>query len=170
MISLFDTHHIQSIFDVGSNDSHWIQLVVKQINYHGGDISPEMVSRVKQSYPELDVIVYDVTTDPLPKVDLLLVRDVTIHLNNNHKRAVWSNWLNSEIPWILITHFTHYGINEYDRFTNKEVDYTTVDIPFAETDWEMDPWNFSPPVDIIWEYNPNGKCLGLWNQHQFKGM
>ena len=170
MSRLFDTHHVQSIFDAGCNDCHWIQLVVEQNNYQGGDISPAMIQGVKQLYPELDVIVHDVTTDPLPKVDLLLVRDVAIHLNNEHKRAIWNNWLNSNIPWILITHFTHYDSVESNRFTNKEIDYTTGEFPFADVDWGIDPWNFPPPVDIVIEYSPYGKCLGLWNQHQFKGM
>ena len=167
MARLFDTYHVQSIFDAGCNDCHWIQLVVEPHNYLGGDISPEMIQVVKQSYPELNVIVHDVTNDPLPRVDLLLVRDVAIHLNNEHKRALWNNWLNSDIPWILITHSTHDGCVKSDKFINTDVDYTTTEIPFAHVDWEIDPWNFPPPIDIVWEYNPNGKCLGLWNQNQF---
>jgi hypothetical protein len=166
IVRLFNTHHIQSIFDAGCNDCHWIQLVVEQNNYQGGDISPSMIHGVKQSYPELDVIVHDITTDPLPKVDLLLVRDVAIHLSNEHKRGVWNNWLNSKIPWILIT---HWDCDEFNLFPNKEIDYTTAEFPFSNVNWETDPRNFPPPIDIAMEYQ-QGKCLGLWNQHQFKGI
>ena len=125
-----------------------------------------MVADVRRRVPELDVQVHDATTDPFPTVDLLLVRDVAIHLNNQDKRKLWQNWINSDIPWILITH--NLEIREGFEINN-DIEYGST-FPHASANWEMEPWKFPPPLDIIWEYGENGRALGMWHQNQLEDM
>lgn len=162
---LFKKYNIKSIFDAGCNDCGWVSRLQDYlfIEYHGGDISLAMVADVWRRSPELDVQVHDATTDPFPKVDLLLVRDVAIHLNNQDKQKLWKNWFDSNIPWILITH--NLEVSE-----NFDFEYSEQPFPFSSANWNFSPWNFPTPVDLVSEYGPNGRSLGLWHRDQFKGI
>lgn len=164
---LFDKYNIKSIFDAGCNDCGWMARLQDHgsFEYHGGDISLAMVADVWRRAPELDVQVHDATTDPFPTVDLLFVRDVAIHLNNQDKRKLWQNWIASDIPWILITH--NLEIREGIE-TNEDFEYGSTEnkLPHASANWQMDPWNFPSPTDTIWEYSEGGRAMGLWHQNQ----
>jgi hypothetical protein len=168
--NLFVQYNIKSIFDSGCNDCGWMSRVIDniQVVYHGGDISLAMVAHVWRTRPELDVQVHDATSDPFLQVDLLLVRDVAIHLNNTDKKKLWKNWLDSNTPWILITHSPH-----YDQDNNRDFEYKNDD-PFifinTNVNWQVSPWCFPAPIDQIWEYNPDGKCLALWHRTQIENL
>jgi hypothetical protein len=166
--NLFKQYNIKSIFDAGCNDCGWMARLQDHVSfeYHGGDISLAMVADVWARCPELDVQMHDVTTDLFPTVDLLFVRDVAIHLNNQDKRKLWQNWIASDIPWILITH--NLEIREGIEL-NDDFEYTNA-FPFASANWEMEPWKFLPPTDIIWEHGINGRAMGMWHQNQFADM
>lgn len=157
---LFKKYNINSIFDSGCNDCGWMSRTINStgINYQGGDISLAMVAHVWRVYPNLNVQVHDGTTDPFPNVDLLFVRDVAIHLNNADKKKLLQNWLDSNIPLILMTH---------SKSINTNVDFVYSDkFPMAEVNWELPPWNFPPPKEVIWEYGEGGKSMSLWRRKQ----
>lgn len=158
---LFKKYQIKSIFDAGCNDCNWMSLLSEYVEYHGGDISLGMVAQAWSDYPHLDISLHDVTTDPLPDVDLLFVRDVAIHLNNQDKKNLWENWINSNIPWILITHCK-------DSNINNDIQYDTIKFPFSEVNWEIAPWNFPAPTDVAHEYSPGGRCMALWHRDHLK--
>lgn len=164
IVDLFERHEIHSIFDAGCNDCNWMKIVSQYVTYKGGDISLAMVAEVWRERPELDVIVHDVTTDPIPEVDLLFVRDVAIHLSNKDKRRLLKNWLSSSVPWLLITHTRNESIE------NVDIQYIANKFPFAPVNWEIAPWNFPPPVDYIDEYQSGGRCMSLWHRDQLKGI
>lgn len=163
IVDLFARYSISSIFDAGCNDCNWMQIISQYVNYKGGDISLAMVADVWRWFPDLDVIVHDITTDPIPDVDLLFVRDVAIHLNNKDKLCLWKNWMNNNVPWILITH-------NKEVTNNEDALYVRNKLPFAAANWELAPWNFPPPLDFVDEYGPGGRCLGLWHRDQLKGI
>lgn len=160
LIDLFQQHNIQSVFDAGCNDCNWASLLCQHVNYQGGDISESLIADARSRYPMLDLQVHDITTDPLPAVDLLLCRDVAIHLNTQHKQQLWINWYRSHIPWILITH-------HYDQNNNQEVDYHN-GFPFAFVNWQATPWHFPEPVHTV--HDPGSNSLALWHRTQFEGI
>jgi len=168
--NLFKKHNIKSIFDSGCNDCGWMTLVIDstKVDYHGGDISLAMVADIRRRHPDFDVQVHDATTDPFPNVDLLFVRDVAIHLNNQDKRKLFQNWIASGIPWILITHNKEIQIEHNEH--NEDFEYDGFNFPHASANWEIEPWNFPPPTDIIWEYSIGGRAMGLWHQNQLADM
>jgi hypothetical protein len=161
IVGLFEKYKISSIFDAGCNDCNWMKRVGQFVQYQGGDISLAMVADAWRRHPELDIVLHDVTTDPIPKVDLLFVRDVAIHLNNQDRLKLWKNWYDSSVPWILITHIQ-------SCLLNNDIDYITDQFPFSAVNWELGPWNFPKPTDLIDEYGPKGRCLALWHRDQFK--
>jgi hypothetical protein len=159
IIELFKKHNISSIFDAGCNDCNWMKRVGQFVQYQGGDISLAMVADAWHRHPELDVVLHDVTTDPIPKVDLLFVRDVAIHLNNHDCRQLWLNWYNSSVPWILITHQTYIG-------QNVDIEYSAEHFPSSGVNWQLPPWNFPVPLDQVTDCDANN--MSLWHRDQFK--
>lgn len=158
LLIFFKKHQIQSLFDAGCNDCSWMSTVLDNFEYCGGDISRPLITDLKNRYPQLNVSLHDVTTDPLPWVDVLFVRDVTIHLNYSDKRKVIDNWLSSNIPWLLITH---------DEFETENTDFSyNGQFPFAQVNWELLPWNFPKPTDVIYEIGSAGRCMALWHRDQ----
>jgi hypothetical protein len=150
-------YNISSMFDAGCNDCSWMSTLINNLDYHGGDISLPMILDLQTRHPNLKVSYHDITTDLLPTVDLLFIKDVTIHLNNIDKKKVIQNWLGSNIPWIMITH---------DEFEDN-VDFNYADgFPFAFVNWEKNPWNFPKPVNCIYEVNDAGRCMALWHRDQ----
>lgn len=163
ILELIQRRQISSLFDAGCNDCGWMSLIAKHVDYQGGDISHVLINTIAKQHPELKISVHDITTDPIPKVDLLFCRDVTIHLSNQDRRRLWQNWYNSSVPWILTTHIQ-------DCFENLDITYQDDEFPWAPVNWEISPWMFPKPVEIIDEYGPHGRCLALWNRSQFEGI
>lgn len=159
ILALFEQHKIKSIFDSGCNDCGWMFLVAPYIQYQGGDISVNMVNFVKDRHPDLHVVLHDITTDPIPSVDLLFSRDVAIHLNNQDKKKLWSNWFSSGVPWILITH-------NVDCERNQDFEYGVSEFPCANANWEIEPWSF--PVPVTYLHDSNSNSMALWHRTQFE--
>ena len=159
---LFVKYNINTMFDAGATDASWQWLTLtKLVNYSAGELRPEVVDYAKIAYPGLNIVQFDITKDSLPDVDLLFVRDVTIHLDNEQKEKFVSIWLSSNVPYLLISH--HADLTE-----NKNVD---LNLPsqFAEVNWCIDPWNWPTPLENLWEMNPGGRSMSLWSQSQIKG-
>lgn len=150
-------YNICSMFDAGCNDCSWMSTLITNLDYHGGDISLPMIHDLQNRHPTLKVIHHDITTDSLPLVDLLFIKDVTIHLNNADKKKVIQNWLASGIPWLMVTH------DEFE--VNKDFDYAD-GFPFAFVNWQTEPWNFPKSTDCIYELGSAGRCMALWHRDQ----
>jgi hypothetical protein len=118
-----------------------------------------VVEHLQKNNPTLDIVWHDVTTDPLPAVDLLFVRDVAIHLNTADKQRLISNWISSEISWILMT--------QDDLIVNSDFEYNPETFPESQVNWMATPWNFPAPTDILLESeNGNNRKLALWHRSQ----
>ena len=155
---IFSKYNITSMFDAGSNDGAWAKTMCNFVKYSGGDINPEVVKAAKINNPDLDIVEFDVLEDLFPSVDLVFVRDVSIHLTNFEKQMLLINFVKSQVPWLMITQLPNIAVNH--------------DIPIdcniitAETNWCLAPWNFPTPVDSVYEYTPGGRCLALWHRDQ----
>jgi hypothetical protein len=160
MLDIFTKYNIHSMFDSGCNDCTWMSKLMNNIEYHGGDISSSMIAQACANHPDIDARVHDATTDPFPPVDLLFVRDVTIHLSHQDKCKLLNNWVASGIPWLMIT-------QDPDIDENKDTTYDS--FPLAQVNWHIDPWNFPAPTDLVYEMSTNcGKSMSLWHINQLR--
>jgi SAM-dependent methyltransferase len=162
LIQLFGNYSIHSVFDAGCNDCVWSFLIAAQIKYSGGDINPFLINNAKKQYPDLDVHCLDIRKDSLPLADCMMVRDVTIHLDNHDKKQVLENFKKTGYPWLLITHVMS---------TQENLDLPdTMSIVATDTNWCLAPWNWPQPTFFINEYQPGGRCLALWHRDQIQDL
>jgi len=161
---LFKKYNINSMFDSGANDAAWQAVTLANtISYSAGEKNPAMVKIAKAAHPNLNIIVHDITVDTLPHVDLLFVRDVAIHLNNQGKHAMINNWKSSNIPWILMTQ-----INYAEQ--NLDFEYDEDKIQFADINWLLEPWCWPDPIALVIDTVPelpnSTRAMGLWHRNQ----
>jgi hypothetical protein len=159
---LFKQYNIQSMFDAGCQDCEWAHLLSEFIEYHGGEIDPKLVEAAKSKHPGLDIVKFNILTDQFPRVDLLFVRDVTIHFSNNEKKMFLKNFKNSNISWLLITHLPN-------ELINTDI-VSDIQIRTAITNWCLSPWNWPPPQANVWEFGPNGRSMSLWHRDQLQDL
>ncbi len=81
---------VKSVLDLGCGDWNWMQTLNLpgvdrdlDIRYQGWDASPDLVQELADRYGlpgRIDFELRDITTAPLPEVDLIIARDVLFHL------------------------------------------------------------------------------------------
>lgn len=155
---LIRQYNIKSIFDAPCGDWNWISKVSLPIdNYIGADIVKILVEKNNNLYAKENYIFLhmNVVVDELPKVDLILCRDLLVHFSYNNIQKFFQNIKKSGSTYILMTHF----LNE------KNIDIRG-DMDWRPLDFQNQPFNFPSPLEIIIEANaPEGwkhKTLSLW--------
>jgi hypothetical protein len=86
-------------FDLGS-----IRVVVI-------DIVPELIAANRELYPDVDFLVADIVSDPLPQVDLILCRDALVHLPNADIVRALANFRRAGSTWLLTNTFVAHDQN-----------------------------------------------------------
>lgn len=101
---------------------------LSDIKYTGADIVPDLIPLNKEKYPKYDFKVLDLTTDNLPKVDLIFCRDCLFHLSNNLIVEALKNIKKSGSKYLLTTTFPEHKIANRDieigqwRIINLEIE------------------------------------------------
>ena len=132
------------MFDAPCGDYSWMSMVnVQEVTeYIGGDIVGFMIDDNKIKYPDTNFILFDLTKDTLPDVDLLFCRDCLLHLSFSDIDKVFRNISRSNIKYIMTS-------NWFVDSTN------TRDIPTGS--WRYlnfleSPYNFGEPMDSITDF------------------
>ena len=156
----------QSILDAPCGDCHWIQDIWHHIPmYVGADIVPEMIFKNRKKYPKKEFRILDITSDPLPKTDLMLCRDCLVHMSFDEIIAFFNNFIASEIPFLLTTSFMNN--------TRKNVSFD-LEVNWFPLNLMVEPFNFTQPLIVINEKctECNGdfsdKSLVLYSRSQIK--
>lgn len=151
---LFKKYNIQSVLDIPCGDFNWMQHIDLGITkYIGADIVEDLIITNRQKYPNVEFHHLDLTKSNLPKVDLILARDVFVHMTYNTIVSALENIINSGCKYLLTTSFT--GMS-----SNRDLS--------ADGDWRplnllVEPFRFRP-IYII-----NEDCTeGDNNQHNDK--
>lgn len=156
---LFDELGVRSLLDAPCGDFNWIRHIpgLTDLTYVGGDIVKPLIeaNRAKYSATGATFLHLDITTDPLPDVDLWLCRDCLIHLSNDDIALALANFKRSTIRYLLLTTHRHIDRN--------------VDIPTGHCrmlNLERPPFNFPAPSRFLPDDDAEhtGKCLGLWER------
>jgi hypothetical protein len=152
--SLLTDAAAKSIFDAACGDFNWMRQVdLNELEYTGADIVPKMVARNHRLYGHRgrSFVVMDVTSDPIPQVDLILCRDCFIHLSFKDIKAALDNFKRSNSTFLVGT--THVSVTENED---------TQSGGWRSVNLQMPPFNLPPPASLLIEDPELGKCLGLW--------
>lgn len=155
---LFKRYSIQSVLDVPCGDFHWMQYVdLSGVQYIGADIVERLIAKNNELYYQpgnIEFQVLDLTTDILPKADLVLCRDCFIHLSYAHIRQAIANLKKSGSKYLLTTTYANYLLN-----------YNVPSGSWRPLNLQKAPFNFSEPVAVI-----NENCSEEGNVYQDKSM
>lgn len=127
MISIFD---IRSICDAPCGDFNWIKRVLSEessLSYTGIDIVPQLIDKNNKLYQteKVKFIKGDICKDPLPKSDLLIVRDVLFHLSNQDLILFKENLRKTDFRYLLVSQHSHGQENNKDILTG---DFRELDV------------------------------------------
>ncbi len=151
--------NIKSILDAPCGDFNWFGRINQPLdfNYTGGDIvGPMIKNNIKQfENHRTRFIQIDITKDKLPNTDLWLCRDCLIHFSDKDIFNTLSNFLKSDISYLLTTTYT-------ESKTNKNI--PTGSHRFLNL--ELPPFNFCKPILYIddWIDGHPIKKIGLWKR------
>lgn len=156
---LIDDLGVETMLDIPCGDWYWMKEAKLLVNYTGADIVPELVERNQQLYGNETrrFVALDLIKDDLPKVDLVLSRDVLVHLSFNDIFSALRNLKKSGSEYLLTTTFTERGTNP-DISTGQ----------WRPLNLQKPPFNFPLPLRLINEKCTEGdgswgdKSLGLW--------
>lgn len=157
-----------SLLDVPCGDFFWMRHVdLAGVAYTGGDIVPELVARNAATFARKGVnfAVIDLLAGPIPKADVIFVRDCLVHLSNDHVRQALSNIAASGGTWLLTTTFPDTGTN---------ADIATGE--WRPIDLTRPPFNLPPPHRLLAEGQVHlkgqqpDKMLGLWRISDIAGV
>lgn len=157
--NIIKKYNITSIADVGCGDFNWIMDVdLSRVSYTGLDIVEDLISSNIEKYSDesISFMVLDATKDPIPKADLVLVRDVMLHYSIEENQKILNNVLSSGCKYFAINFFTREDIN--------------IDINIGEAhliNLMRDPYNLSEPIEMFNEFEGifpeySDKVLCLW--------
>ena len=150
----------RSLLDIPCGDFGWMRHVDLDLErYVGADIVEAIVERNQARYsnPQRQFLKLDLTSDDLPKVDVVLCRDCLVHFSFATVSRAFQNLGRSRSGYLLATTFP-------DLQTNLDIE---------DGDWwaqnlERPPFNLPKPLGLINEgcFEEDGayadKSLGLW--------
>lgn len=152
--------NIRSMLDLPCGDFNWMQLMdLEGIEYIGADVVERIVDQNQERYGQTNIRFrrLDARSDSLPRVDLILCRDMLVHLSFADCSSALANFRMSGTKYLLTTTFTA-------RDPNKDI----VTGEWRPLNLQRPPFEFPRPMRLIVEYCQewNGfwadKCLALW--------
>ena len=107
---IIDKYDIKSIIDIPCGDFLWIKKIIqeKKIKYLGIDIVEELIQENKSKYQNEnikfstgDIVSYEIKE----KYDLILVRDLLIHLDNTDITKILDNLKKMNVKYLAINNY-----------------------------------------------------------------
>jgi hypothetical protein len=161
---LLHNYNVTSLIDLPCGDQNWISKVsLGNVNYIGADIVTELILENNRSYGSRTrtYIDLDITREIPPRADLILCRDLLVHLNTQQIYKALSNMKRSGSNLILTTTFTYNRKYQNLPIVTKAVGWRPINLQAA-------PFNFPKPLQVINEECTEGgglfldKSLALW--------
>jgi len=148
----------RSVLDIPCGDFHWLSQVELGVDrYVGADIVEAIVASNRRRFSSSGraFVKLDLTTDPLPTVDLIVCRDCLVHFSLADIGRALRNIERSGSRYLLTTTFT--GEHEYRDIATGQWHYLNLQRP---------PFELPEPLALLHEESPwpefADKCLGLW--------
>jgi 2-polyprenyl-3-methyl-5-hydroxy-6-metoxy-1,4-benzoquinol methylase len=148
---------IRSVLDIPCGDFNWMRTLEIE-NYIGADIVLPMIESLRAKYPEKHFEYLDVTSDLLPRADLVLCRDCLVHLPYADIFKAVNNIIDSGALYLLATTFPKHDKNEDPHDPGR----------WRQLNLQAEPFNFPTPAKMISENTTSNKYLGLWETINLK--
>ena len=158
---LFAELGVRSIVDAPCGDFWFRHVDVELDSYLGIDVVQELVERNQREYgsSKRAFVKMDLTREVPPRADLVLCRDLLIHLSYEHGRRVLRNFARSNSSWLLCSDFPEVP--------------NTHDIPMGRwraINLRAPPFGFPEPERVLEDDPPAGlssgeaprRTMGLW--------
>jgi hypothetical protein len=155
---IFGKYNIRSISDCPCGDYNWMRYVDKFNieSYTGYDIVDELIKRNSERFPNVTFKHLDITTEILPKSDLIICRDLLFHLPINQIHIILDNFRKSGSSYLLVTNHMDNTIVNFDI----QVGF------YRKINLRKFPFNLKAPLEIIidenFEHNNRDKAMCLW--------
>jgi len=152
-----DGHRAVKINDVGCGDLAWMKtMLTTKIDYVGYDVVkwPTWDELREQG---VDLVQQDVVADDMRDADLVICRDVMIHLPNDMILKLLSR-CRARTKWLLATTYAEASTANLER----EKILPRPLKRHAQLDLRLAPFNLGEPVMLMPE-NQTNKLIGLWN-------
>jgi hypothetical protein len=106
---LFKQYGIKSILDIPCGDFNWMQKAnLEGMSYIGADLVEELIQRNKIKFKSRANVSFrklDLTSDALPRADIIFCRDCLVHLSYADVYDALSNIKASKSEYLLTTSF-----------------------------------------------------------------
>ena len=150
---------VGTFLDIPCGDFNWLREVdLGDVHYIGADIVSELVDRNQAEFggERRRFVHLDIVSDPLPRADLVMVRDLFNHLPSAHVRAAIENIRTSGAAYLLVGHYSNVEENRELALTGKS----------RVINFERSPYGFPAPQRLIVEdFQPHrhlGRSMALW--------
>lgn len=157
---------VKTMLDLPCGDFFWMNEIRAELDaildgYIGADIVPELIQQNQQRFqtPKFQFKVLDIVHDPLPKCDLVMVRDCFLHLGCRHIAGALRNAQQAGITHLLASTYTKSRPNLY---------VADVSLMGRAINLCLPPFSLPNPIELINEGcteqdgSYNDKSLGLW--------
>ncbi|WLQ38461.1 class I SAM-dependent methyltransferase (plasmid) [Streptomyces castrisilvae] len=158
--TIIESYDVKTLNDAGCGDLAWMSTMdLDDVDYIGYDVHERATwPELRQRGYRLEVV--DIASTVLRRADLLVCRDVFIHLPNDMILPALERFRGS-CRYLLTTSYASDPVPEQGAFSN----YARVCEPslrHAKLDLTLAPFSLGEPLEIIPENSPN-KYLGLWD-------
>ena len=156
---------ICSILDIPCGDWKWMPGIdLKNINYIGGDIVSEIIDDNINRYSSSNVNFkkINLTKDELISCDLIIVRDLLVHLKNEDIFKCIENIKRHDIKYIALTHYPGNLSNKNPTWGDR----------WRPLNLLIDPFNFNEPNYILSDASKDGgvdegRVMAVWKKSDF---
>lgn len=152
--------NVKTLLDIPCGDFNWMKEIdlTNLDQYIGADIVSDLIDKNKKKYQKeysnIEFKKFDVRVDNLPRVDVILCRDLLIHFSFDDIVKTLENIKKSNSKFIMTTSFPS---------IDKNVDIKTGG--HHHVNLLLPPFSFPKPFSTIKEFAQNPqvtKYLGLW--------
>ena len=171
LTSFLVSNKVESIVDAPCGDWKWMSKVnLKNISYTGCDIVPNLIESNNKKFKKHNVnfLVKDLSEDNLPKSDLIIIRDLLVHLDDKDIAKCLRNIKKTNYKYIGITNYPNLRKNKRRMLG----DYLRLGDKWRAINFTKEPYNLQEPTYNLSDKNDltdldKNKYMSIWKNEDF---
>jgi hypothetical protein len=164
-------NNIQSIVDIPCGDWKWMSKInLDNVNYIGCDVVEDLIESNISMYKKnnIDFSVKNLVRDKLPNADLIIIRDLLVHLDDSDIILCLENIKKSNYRYVGITNYPQLENNNKRLFG----DYLRLGDKWRAINLSKTPYNLPNPTHNLSDKNnlseiDKNKYISIWNYSDF---